>query len=73
MVIRVISFSIDQKMSKYTAGKSKYTSVSIEMQIGRYQADFIANIYKKIRKGIDDKLVSAGMDLVNQKRFNIPV
>lgn len=60
-------------MSEYTAGKSKYTSVSIDMQFGQYQADFIANIYKKIRKSIDDKLVSAGMDLVNQKTFNIPV
>ena len=73
VVIRVINFSIDQKMSEYTIAKSQYTSISIDMVFGQYQADFIANIYKKIQKAIDDKLVKAGMDLVTQKSIVVPI
>lgn len=73
VVIRVIHFSIDQKMSDYTAGKSQYTSISIDMVFGQYQADFMADIYKKIQKAIDDKLVKAGMDLVVQKSIVVPI
>lgn len=72
VVIRVINFSIDQKMSEYTAGKSQYTSISIDMLFGQYQADFVASIYKKIQKAIDDKLVTAGMSLVTQKSILVP-
>lgn len=60
-------------MSDYTAGKSQYTSISIDMVFGQYQADFMADIYKKIQKAIDDKLVKAGMDLVMQKSIVVPI
>ena len=73
VVVRVINFSIDQKMSDYTVAKSKYTSISIDMVFGQYQADFVANIYKQIQKSIDDKLVKAGMELVMQKTVTVPV
>lgn len=73
VVIRLINFSIDQKMSDYTANKAQYTSISIDMVFGQYQADFVADIYKKIQKAIDDKLVKAGMDLVTQKSIVVPV
>lgn len=73
VVIRIITFSIDQKMSDYIAGKSQYTSISIDMEFGQYQADFVAEIYKKIQEAIDDKLVKAGMDLVMQKSIVVPI
>lgn len=60
-------------MSEYIAGKSKYTSISIDMQFAQYQADFITDIYKMIRESIDDKLVNAGMELVNQKTITVPL
>lgn len=69
----MISFSIDKKMSEYTAGKSKYTSIEIDMVFSQYQADFISRVYKEIQTAIDDGLVKAGMALVNAKSFNIPV
>ena len=73
IVIRVISFSIDQKMSDYIVGKSKYTSISIDMVFGQYQADFITRVYEGIQRAIDDKLVKAGMDLVMQKTITVPI
>ena len=73
VVIRVINFSVDQKMSDYTAGKSQYTSISIDMLFGQYQADFVAKIYKKVQPAMDDKLVDAGRDLVTQKSIVVPL
>ena len=73
VVIRVIHFSIDQKMSEYTAGKSKYATISIDMVFGQYQADFMTEIYKGIQSGMNDKLVKAGMDLVMQKSIVVPI
>ena len=73
VVIRVINFAIDQKMSDYIVGKSRYTSISIDLIYGQHQADFLANIYKKSHKAIDDRLVKAGMHLVTQKTIVVPI
>ena len=73
VVVRVINFAIDQKLSDYTVGKSKYTSISIDMEFSQYQADFKANVYKHIQETIDDNLVKAGMGLVTQKTIDIPI
>ena len=60
-------------MSEYTVGKSQYSSISIDMVFGQCQADFVANIYKKIQKMIDNKLVEAGMNLVIQKSIEVSI
>ena len=73
VVIRAIDFSIDPKMSDYIAGKLQYTSISIDIVFGQYQADFVAKIWMAVSKGVDDKLVKAGMDLVTQKSTVVPI
>ena len=73
IVIRVISFSIDQKMSDYIVGKSRYTSIAIDMVFGQYQADFEARVYEEFARTIDDKIVKAGMDLVTQRTVTLPI
>ena len=73
VVICVVSFSIDPKMNEWTVGKSKFERINIDMVFNQYQADFITNIYEKIQKAIDDKLIKAGMDLVTQRSIEVPI
>ena len=73
VVICVISFSIDHKMSDIVVGKSSLTHISIEMKFGQYQADFIAKIFKKIEDKIEQRLIDAGMALVNRKTIDVPI
>ena len=60
-------------MSEYTAGKSQYTSISIDLVFGQIQADFIAKIFSKIQDQIDQKLIDAGLALVTQKTIDVPI
>ena len=60
-------------MASYTSNKVNYTTIDIDLQFVQYQADFIAKVYKAIQKSVDQKLVEAGLKLVQQKEFKVDV
>ena len=60
-------------MSEYTVANSQYTSIAIDLVFRQYQADFAVEIYKKVQKAIDDKLIKAGIDLVMQRSIVVPI
>ena len=60
-------------MMKYVVDKSDYTGINVDFGFRNIDASFDARVHGKNREAFDSALVEAGLRLVQQKTFNIPI